>query len=123
MFGSVLMKIFEYKGIALPSSSSEPIMLKRIGKEVFHHMSIYVKDCLWYANDGSHYIHERHRKRNVPFGTSSLIAQEGGLDSVSEPRTEPEKEPSYITQQPHVSDAGMSGSKEAMFNVDLEYER
>ena len=88
---------------------------------------MYVKDCLWYANDGAHYLHARHVKRSVPFGTSSLIAQEGSSEPVIEPGTEPipesETMPSSIkctTQPPRVSDAGKSGSKEVTFNVDLE---
>ena len=119
MFGNALMRLFVFKGIVLPPSSSEPIQLKRIGKEVFHHMSIYVKDCLWYANDGAHYLHQRHRKRTVPFGTSSLTVQEGGSEPSSEPRTELGTD-SRSVKQPHVSKAGPSGTKAAPSNVDLE---
>ena len=124
VFGNALMRLFEYKRIVFPSSSSDPIKLKRIGKEVFHHMSIYVKDNLWYANDGAHYLHERHRARNVPFGTSSLAALEGGLKSTPELETEPllefRPEPSNATQPPQASDIGTSGLKEIRLNLDLE---
>ena len=33
VFGNTLMRLFVFKGIILPPSSSEPIKLKRIGKE------------------------------------------------------------------------------------------
>ena len=117
------MRLFKYKGILLPSSSSEPIKLKRIGKEVFHHMSIYVKDCLWYANDGAHYLHERHVKRKIPFGTSSSLIQEVRAEPGSKPQTEPtpqsEAGPSSVKQQPSVSEVEKTGL-ETMSHVDSE---
>ena len=74
-------------------------------------MSIYVKNFLWYANDGSHFVHPQHKRREVP-GMSSFAAG-------SEVQIEPSSSKIDLGKSV-VVEPGMEGSKAGLGNLDLD---